>query len=155
MHLIGRRLSFSLNGQQVELEASPGETLRAFFGAREGRPILRVLSYLGSTPAVGPARCLSYDGIGWTLEELCSIAELRERQMDPQSGARPSNSDEESSHTFSDGNVAMIERAWEKKPSSIMTEPQSKNCDGLGQLHAAFLEYGPLRTTSAEPEPQS
>ena len=153
MNLIGRRLSFFLNGQQVELEALPGQTLRVFFGWHEGRRTLRALSYSDSTPGAEPELCWIYDGLGWTPNEPSFTEGNQALRTPEQSDARPSSLDDESSPISSDG----VEWTPPLKcfGSSPTKENRFANFGGPGQRPARGPGLTPPLTTCAEHAPRS
>jgi hypothetical protein len=133
MRLIGRHLSFCLNGQLVELVASPGETLRACFSRQEGHHTLLVSSFSDSTQEHAPVPFLTYDGRGWTWDVGSCTAESQAPPTAKQSEGRPLSSDAELAPTSRDGTCWTD---WEPQPpltSSTTTEPKSQSSGGLGQ----------------------
>jgi hypothetical protein len=150
--LKGSRLSFCLNGQKVELEASAGHTLHAYYGQRDGRRTLFVSSFSDFTREADPAHCWIYDGTGWTSPEASCTDESPAPPTAKPSGDLQSNLDGEYVSTSQGGSVWMGPR-WEQ--SSITTARPSGNFAGLGEPHVSGPVSAHHRTTSAEPEPPS
>ena len=152
MHLIGSRLSLSLDGRTVVFEAPRGMTLRACYERREGRPILRVSSYLDSTLDREPELSWIYDGIGWTCDGAFSIGASPAPLTTQPSDDRPSSSGGELERTLRAGGVSMGEyQQW----LSITKGSRSESSAGPGGARVDPAEWLRLRMTSAEPGPQS
>jgi hypothetical protein len=150
--LSGNRLSFSLNGQPVELEASPGQTLRASYGLLDGRHTLHVSSYSDSTPGAGPVRSWTFDGIGWTPGEPCFIDESREPPTAEPSDGRRSSSGDGSPRTSLDGDGWM---GFNVNTSSTTTGSPSESYAEAGHRLAREAVLRHARTIFDELEPQS
>jgi hypothetical protein len=147
MRLIGRHLSFCLNGQLVELVASPGETLRACFSRQEGHHTLLVSSFSDSTQEHAPVPFLTYDGRGWTWDVGSCTAESPAPPTARPNVVRPLSSAAELAATSVDGD------GWTGFPptSSTTTEPKSQSSEGLGLVPANELGLPHLRMTCDGP----
>lgn len=148
--LSGNRLSFSLNGLQVGLEASPGQTLRVCYGQEGGRHILRVLSFSDSTLAAGRELFSISSGDGWTLGARCFTAASQEPPTAKPSDDRPSNSDAAYLHTLKGGAQQTL-----RNMSSTTKGGRLENYGDPGQLRADWLGCELPRTTCDGHGPQS
>ena len=149
--LTGNRLSFSLKGQPVELEACHGYRLRASYGQRDGRPILRVLSFSAFTQDQGREHCWIYDGTGWTPDAESSTDENQGQQTLPPNAVRRSDLDGAFWVTC-DGGKSWIK---ESSMSSTMTGSEFESYVEAGKQLAEHQASVRLRTILEEQERQS
>lgn len=149
--LIGSRLSFYLNGQLVELEAYPGQKLRASYGKDGERRTLCVSSFSDSTRGHEPAHYWTYDGRGWIQTGEFYTDERLELPTIKRKSARPSNSDDASGGIWLDGKYYPPGTST----SSAIKGGASQSYDAHGRLHANEQASKPPHTTFAEHERQS
>lgn len=150
MHLRGKQLLFCLNGRYVELEALPGQMLRASYGLLGGRNTLHVSSYSDSTPEAAPVRSWTFDGIGWTPGEPSFIDESREAQSGEASTDLPSSSGDAFSPRLKDGEPSTLD--WAMPMSSTGKDNESINYGALGKqrVNEQWLKLLPMTSEERE-----